>query len=156
MLFNSFEFLLGFLPVTLFVFYFFGPKLKSPFTGLWLLVCSLFFYGWWNPAYLALILFSIGFNYFISKRIYPGKKKTLSFGITVNLLGIVFFKYTDFLIYNLNFIPDLSFGYLNLVLPLGISFYTFQQIAYLVDSYKGTQKEKVYFPMGYLSHFFPN
>ncbi|MBI0399109.1 MBOAT family O-acyltransferase [Cyclobacterium marinum] len=155
MLFNSFEFLLGFLPVTLFVFYFFGPKLKSPFTGLWLLVCSLFFYGWWNPAYLALILFSIGFNYFISKRIYPGKKKTLAFGITVNLLGIVFFKYTDFLIYNLNFIPDLSFGYLNLVLPLGISFYTFQQIAYLVDSYKGTQKEKSLFSYGLFVSFFP-
>jgi D-alanyl-lipoteichoic acid acyltransferase DltB (MBOAT superfamily) len=155
MLFNSFEFLLGFLPVTIFVFYFFGPKLKSPFTGIWLLGCSLFFYGWWNPAYLALILFSIGFNYFISKRIYPGKKKTLVFGITVNLLGIVFFKYTDFLIYNLNFIPDLSLGYLNLVLPLGISFYTFQQIAYLVDSYKGTPKEKSLFSYGLFVSFFP-
>lgn len=155
MLFNSFEFLFVFLPITLFVFYLFGPKLKSPFTGLWLLICSLFFYGWWNPAYILLILFSIGFNYFISKRIYQGRKKTLIFGIIVNLLGIVFFKYTDFLIYNLNYIPDLSLGYLNLVLPLGISFYTFQQIAYLVDSYKGTQKEKNLFSYGLFVSFFP-
>ena len=155
MLFNSFEFLFGFLPITLFVFYFFGPRLKSPFTGLWLLICSLFFYGWWNPAYLFLIFFSIAFNYLISKRIYPGQKKTLIFGITINLLGIVFFKYTDFIIYNLNFVPDLSLGYLNLVLPLGISFYTFQQIAYLVDSYKGTKKEKDLFSYGLFVSFFP-
>ena len=155
MLFNSFEFLLGFLPLTILVFYILGPRLKSPFTGLWLVICSLFFYSWWNPPYLILIFFSIGFNYLISKRIFPGQKKTLIIGISMNLLLLIFFKYADFIIYNLNFIPDLSLGYLNLILPLGISFYTFQQIAYLVDSYKGIEKEKSLFSYGLFVSFFP-
>ena len=113
-----------------------------------LVFASLFFYSWWNVAYLPLILGSILFNYVVgntlsdeSKKIRVGKKALLVFGIASNLALLGYFKYSDFFIENFNLITDSAINPLHVILPLGISFFTFTQIAFLVDSYKGEVKE---------------
>ncbi|NHE55649.1 MBOAT family O-acyltransferase [Cyclobacterium plantarum] len=155
MLFNSFLFLFVFLPIVLLGFYGLGPKVNLSVIIRWLFLCSLFFYGWWKPLYLILIGLSIVFNFFISKEVAKGKKPFLVVGITFNLLILFFYKYADFLIYNVNVISDTSVSYLNWALPLGISFYTFQQIAYLVDSCKGIVARTNFFSYGLFVSFFP-
>ncbi|WP_439481732.1 MBOAT family O-acyltransferase [Cyclobacterium plantarum] len=155
MLFNSFLFLFVFLPIVLLGFYGLGPKVNLSVIIRWLFLCSLFFYGWWKPLYLILIGLSIVFNFFISKEVAKGKKPFLVVGITFNLLILFFYKYADFLIYNVNVISDTSVSYLYWALPLGISFYTFQQIAYLVDSYKGIVARTNFFSYGLFVSFFP-
>ncbi|WP_235954807.1 MBOAT family O-acyltransferase [Cyclobacterium salsum] len=105
--------------------------------------------------YLILIGLSIFFNFFISKPVASGKRRFLVAGIAVNLLILFFYKYADFVIFNVNVISGESFSYLDWALPLGISFYTFQQIAYLVDSYKGIAAKTNFFSYGLFVSFFP-
>lgn len=155
MLFNSFLFLFVFLPIVLLGFYGLGSKTKPSTIVVWLFLSSLVFYGWWKPMYLILIGVSIVFNYFISKEVARGKRPFLVAGIAANLLILFFYKYVDFLIFNVNVISKESFSYLDWALPLGISFYTFQQIAYLVDSYKGTAGKTDFFSYGLFVSFFP-
>ena len=139
MLFNSYSFLFIFLPVVLTVFHVLG---RATYRVVWLVSASFFFYAWWNPSYLGLILFSIAFNYTIGVLLERSQKKNvLIFGVIINLCVLGYFKYTNFFVDNINsfFNVDINFEYI--ILPLAISFFTFQQIAYLVDVYLGKVKE---------------
>ncbi|MGD1920718.1 MAG: MBOAT family O-acyltransferase [Pleurocapsa sp.] len=150
MLFNSFEFIFLFLPITLIVFFFIGRKteqVKQQLPLMWLVLASLFFYGWWKPLNLPLIILSILVNYslghllgnVIDKVII--KKAIVFSGILFNLALICYFKYANVLVRNINQVIDTNFNLPSVVIPLAISFFTFQQIAYLVDAYKGQTRE---------------
>jgi alginate O-acetyltransferase complex protein AlgI len=141
MLFNSFEFVLFFLPLVLTVYFILVKAGRDVVARYWLLIASLFFYSWWNAVYLPLILGSVTFNYFVGNAINgsanPVRRRWLTLGVTANLLLLGYFKYVDFFVENLNGLLESDLPAFNIVLPLAISFFTFQQIAYLVDSYRG-------------------
>ncbi|AFY85092.1 MBOAT family O-acyltransferase [Oscillatoria acuminata] len=145
MLFNSLEFIGVFLPLTLLLFYQIGKRGYYRWALASLVAASLFFYAWWNPPYLLLLIFSIGLNYTIGwaliqdqKLFFNQNKKTiLIIGLAANLAIIGYYKYFGFFIENLKFITPVEWHQsFDLLLPLGISFFTFQQIAYLVDCYR--------------------
>lgn len=144
MLFNSYEFIFLFLPVSVIV-YFTVIRFGMNLGPIWLAVCSLFFYSWWNIKNLPILLGSIFFNYLIgyllTKNRNLSRKIILIIGITADLALLGYYKYTDFFITNINIVTNGNFPLLHIILPLGISFFTFTQIAYLVDSYKGGVKE---------------
>jgi len=147
MLFNSYFFILVFLPATLLVFFYLGHRGERRAAIGWLVAASLFFYGWWNPAYLGLIVGSILFNYSVGtvlgdqRRRLRTRKWTLGFGITCNLLALGYYKYANFFLQNLNSAFETGYSLGEIVLPLGISFFTFTQIAFLVDAYRGEARE---------------
>lgn len=125
-----------------------------------LVFSSLFFYSYWNILYLPLILISMLFNYTIGLTLAKVNKKVsnktlLSIGIISNLALLGYFKYADFFIDNVNFIFSANLPSLNIVLPLAISFFTFQQIAYLVDSYRQQTKEYDFLNYALFVTFFP-
>jgi alginate O-acetyltransferase complex protein AlgI len=158
-LFNSFEFIFVFLPFVL-IIYFLLNRFNHNAAKLWLLACSLFFYSWWNPKYLPLILSSLVVNYFIGTQLGRGnhiyvRKFYLTVGIIFNVGLLGYFKYYDFFITNVNAVLETHLKLLHLTLPLAISFYTFQQIAYLVDSYKQETKEYTFFNYALFVAFFP-
>ena len=162
MLFNSFEFILIFLPITFLVFFFLSHFGGGEASRVWLLGASLFFYGWWEPVYVPLILGSIIFNFGISQTFLKLKSKNRFFlqswlviGILSNLALLGYFKYADFFIENLNWSLDTKIELPHIILPLAISFFTFQQIAYLVDSYKGEVKESSFINYSLFVLFFP-
>ena len=140
MLFNSYEFIFIFLPITFFIYFYLNHKEYVKESKVFLVFSSLLFYGWWNIYYLPIIVGSIFFNYFIAIRLgtttLVAKKFVLTFGIMINLALLAYFKYSDFFIKNFNYFNNENYDTLNLALPLAISFFTFQQISYLVDSYK--------------------
>jgi len=162
MIFNSYEYIFLFLPITfLFYFYLNTQKLTEASKG-FLVASSLFFYSWWNIIYLPLILLSMLFNYIVGVSLSKmkqhskiNKKQLLTIGIIGNLFLLGYFKYVDFFIENINFIINSHFSLLNLALPLAISFFTFQQIAYLVDSYKGETQEYDFLNYAVFVTFFP-
>lgn len=128
MIFSSVSFLFYFFPIVL-ILYFLSPR---KYRNLILFIISLFFYFVGEKQYTLILLFSCVFNYFYAKRIKD--KKTLWFGVIVNLSLLIYFKYTNFIVNDV-----LGFNNLvNIVLPIGISFFTFQAISYLVDIYRGT------------------
>ena len=142
MLFNSYEFIYLFLPVTLAVFFLIGKRGHHRIAISWLVAASLFFYGWWNPAYLGLVLISMLFNYAVgvslaSQHRSVVKSQILTLGIACNLGLLGYYKYANFFVENLNKVAGSDFNLETIILPLAISFFTFQQIAYLVDAYKG-------------------
>jgi len=140
MIFSSFEFIFLFLPLTFCLYFYLNKKKLTILATGSLAFASLFFYSWWNIIYLPLILFSVIINYAFSLLIAKSKlyKKTLLiFGLLFNLLLLGYFKYSDFFLQNINFVFDTNYSLLKLTLPLAISFFTFQQIAFLVDSFKG-------------------
>jgi len=160
MLFNSYEFIFIFLPLTWFIYFYLNSKKLTELSKGFLVFASLFFYSWWNIAYLPLILISMLFNYTIgsslaknSKSIYS--KKILTAGIIANLSLLGYFKYADFFIENLNSMSGSDIGLLHLALPLAISFFTFQQISYLVDSYRQETKEYDFLNYALFVTFFP-
>ncbi|MBM7649326.1 alginate O-acetyltransferase complex protein AlgI [Bacillus ectoiniformans] len=160
MLFNSFEFIFLFLPIVLVVYFILAGKHKHHLSIFWLVAASLFFYSWWNPIYSILIIGSMAFNYGIGKwmnRIEdePFRKKLLIFGIVGNVGLLGYFKYADFFIKNINFAFDANISLLHLMLPLAISFFTFQQIAYLVDTYRHETKEYNFLTYSLFVTFFP-
>ena len=125
-------------------------------------VISLLFYSWWNVIYLPLILGSMVFNYFVglaltnnTARFRISRKVLLAIGISVNVGLLAYFKYTDFLIVNLNFIFHSNQPLLNLALPLAISFFTFQQIAYLMDSFRYETRSYDFLSYTVFVSFFP-
>ena len=142
MVFSSVLFLLYFLPITL-VLYFILPKRAR---NLALFVVSLVFYAWGEPLYISIMLFSTFFDYYNGLMIekYENKKGTRKFylilSVTVNLLILGFFKYSDLFISTLNSFFDISIPLLKLSLPIGISFYTFQTMSYSIDVYRKTAK----------------
>ena len=143
MLFSSLEYIFIFLPVVFCLYFTVGKRLKYNVKIWLLLLASLFFYAWWLPIFLPLLLASILVNYFIGNALRKNSSKMiLSGGIILNLLPLLLFKYTNFILTNLSelfnvFKCSVTIPHLKLVLPLGISFFTFQQIAYLVDCYRG-------------------
>ena len=162
LLFNSYEFVFIFLPFSFFIYFFLLQKRLLIGAKGFLVFASLFFYSWWNVAYLPIILSSLLFNYLLGnalnenfKKIKIHKKSLLIFGIVVNTTLLGYFKYTDFLIENLNLALDTSVPLLHLALPLAISFFTFQQIAYLVDSYRGETAEYDFLNYALFVTFFP-
>jgi len=163
LLFNSYEFIFFFLPLTFFIYFYLNSKRLTEASKAFLVLASLFFYSWWNIVYLPLILVSMLFNYTVGrelaqhthkKRAYSSKK-LLGVGIVFNLGLLGYFKYSDFFIMNLNRVFDGDISLLNLALPLAISFYTFQQIAYLVDSYRNETKEYDFLNYAVFVTFFP-
>lgn len=148
MLFNSYPFIFVFLPITFFVYFILNRKRLILPSKVWLIFASLFYYGWWNPIYVPLITGSILFNY-LAGRILLKKKEysafcraTLFIAIGGNLALLAYFKYMDFFINTANTLGGFHFSLLHITLPLGISFYTFTQIAYLVDTWKNAAKEE--------------
>ena len=143
MLFNSYVFILAFLPITLVGYFLLGKIRDRAPSKLWLIGCSLFFYGYFNPAYLPIIVLSVLINYALSQLMLRMEKKPprvflLLVGLALNLGVLGYYKYYDFFAGSLNDAFGTSFTLLHLVLPLGISFFTFQQLSYVIDSYRRT------------------
>jgi D-alanyl-lipoteichoic acid acyltransferase DltB (MBOAT superfamily) len=156
MLFNSFEFLLFFLPATLALFFVSARHLGNEAAIGVLVLSSLFFYSWWNPAYLILLLFSMVFNFQLGKHLgHRRRPGLLSLGVAVNLGLIAYYKYAGFLVLNVNAIFATQWSLSGIVLPLAISFFTFQQIAYLVDSHRGITREYKFLHYALFVSFFP-
>lgn len=138
MLFSSVTFLFTFLPITLLIYYLVPRKAKN----LVLLICSLIFYAWGEPIYIFLMIISILFNYFSGIDIARkqgrrrARRRSLVFTVVVNLLILGFFKYYGFVLENLNAVLPFHISYRELALPIGISFYTFQTLSYIVDVYR--------------------
>lgn len=163
MLFNAYEFIFVFLPITLAGFFFLGANRGLRPAVAWLVAASLFFYGYWRPIYLLLIGGSVLFNYFCGLGIAglltsdrrPAAKALMVFGVAANLANIGLFKYADFVIENVNAISGSAFSNLELILPLAISFFTFQQISYLADAYNGEAVERDFLSYALFVTFFP-
>jgi D-alanyl-lipoteichoic acid acyltransferase DltB (MBOAT superfamily) len=137
-LFNSPEFLLGFLPATLIVFFLVGATLGPARAQLWLVAASLFFYGWWRLEFLPLLVVSICFNYAVGRALSRRPRRwLLMLGIAGNLAALGWFKYSGFLAAAIDELTGAGLPIPQIALPLAISFYTFQQIAYLVDANAG-------------------
>lgn len=140
MLFNSLEFVFVFLPIVFFGFLFFQKLKLYKLSLFWLTIASFYFYGFWEPRYILLIGASIIGNFFIAKLInfnIKYRKICLVIGLIGNLALLGYFKYTDFFITIINTSVSSNIPLQNIILPLAISFFTFQQIAYLIDVYKG-------------------
>ena len=159
MLFNSSEFLFFFLPVVLAGFLFLQKVGNLRLILIWLVSSSMFFYGWWNPVYLLLLIFSACVNYFLGTLLAKGGKNQgrhwLVLGVLFNLGLLGYFKYANFFIDNFRVAMDWSFEFENIILPLGISFFTFQKIAYLVDSRKGLTEDHGFLEYCLFVAFFP-
>jgi alginate O-acetyltransferase complex protein AlgI len=146
MLFNSQAFICLFLPITLAVFFFLGRARKFRAAKVWVVLASFFFYAFWNPKFVVVLLASIIVNYafgiFIGKtRPAPISRYLLIAAITVDLACLGYFKYANFFIANYNQLTNGGWAALHVTLPLGISFFTFTQIAFLVDVYRGIAVE---------------
>lgn len=143
MLFNSYEFIFLYLPIVLGGFFLLA-RVSTAIAATWLAVASLFFYGWWNPKFVALLLGSIVCNYLagylLANSTGRRQRAVLIAAVAGNLALLAVFKYANFFISTVNS-AGASFGLLDLVLPLGISFFTFTQIAFLVDAYRGIARE---------------
>ena len=144
MLFNSYVFILAFLPLTL-VGYFLLSRLpeRISLNKLFLVLASFLFYGYNNPRYVPIILFSILANYALSQGMLVAQRKIIRLplmilGLGANLGVLFYFKYYDFFVTNVNQAFGWTFALNNVALPLGISFFTFQQLSYVIDSYKRT------------------
>ena len=162
MLFNSYGFIFIFLPISFFIYFYLLEKRLTIGAKSFLIFASLLFYSWWNIVYLPLILLSMLFNYMIGstlnkthKNTKISKKFVLLFGIACNVLLLGYFKYTDFMIENINTLFSTSLSLSHLALPLAISFFTFQQIAYLIDSYRGETQEYDFLNYALFVTFFP-
>lgn len=144
MLFNSYVFILAFLPLTLLGYYLLGklPE-RIPLNKLFLVLASFVFYGYNNPRYVPIIVCSILVNYALSQGMLVARRKFIRLplmllGLALNLGVLFYFKYHDFFVSNMNSAFGLHFALNNLALPLGISFFTFQQLSYVIDSYRRT------------------
>ena len=167
MLFNSYYFVLMFLPIVLALYYLSlrivgsseeNKQVKYHKLSLWVLIISSFiFYAYDNLYYLILLLASILINWCIAWILNnkSNTKPVLVFGILIDVGIIFYFKYYDFFISNINSIFKADFTLKNIILPLGISFFTFQQISYLVDTYKGETKDYGFTEYVAFVSFFP-
>ena len=162
MLFNSYQYILLFLPVSLIIYFILNHYRVTGAAKFWLVLVSVFFYGYWNLVYVPLLVGSILFNYTIglfllkSQSASSRKKILLITGLAGNIAFLAFFKYTDFLIGIVNNVKAVPFDFLYIILPLGISFFTFTQIAYLVDIYRGFIKEYKLINFFLFVTFFPH
>lgn len=137
MSFNSYIFILCLLPIS-FIGYFALSRKKQEYGLLWLLLSSLVFYAWAGISVLLLFIASLFFNYIFTICIRKRRSKSLlACGIVLNVLLLIYFKYSGFLVENINALLKTSFVFENIALPLGISFFTFTQISWLVDTFRG-------------------
>ncbi|MDD3149739.1 MAG: MBOAT family protein, partial [Candidatus Gastranaerophilales bacterium] len=157
MLFNSYEFIFIFLPITLIIFYTLAKFRLTKLATLSLVIASLGFYSYWDVRYLPLLLCSILFNYTIGTAIEKSLNKyLLAFGILIDLVLLGYFKYTGFFLSSINDTFSSSFFVPEIILPLGISFFTFTQIAFLVDAYRGETKNYSLLTYSLFVTFFPH
>ena len=157
MLFSSYTFLLQFLPTTALAFA--AARLHSPRAGIMVLAgASLIFYGAWKPAYLLVLLASIGCNFWLGLQMEdPLRRRRFgTLGVILNLAVLGYFKYTNFLFDSFTTLTGTPLPFVNVVLPLGISFFTFQQIAYLVDVMRGAKVERDLVSYTLFVAFFPH
>lgn len=145
MLFNSYEFIIVYLPLV-FIGFFCLAKYRKSYAALWLAAASVVFYGYWDPRYVPLLIISVVFNYGLGFKLSKTVAKIqasylLASGIFMNLSLLFYFKYADFFISTVNLSVGTNLPLLNIVLPLGISFFTFTQIAFLVDVKNGKVRE---------------
>ena len=141
MVFSGSPFLFYFLPAVLALYFLVPRRLKNPV----LLVFSLFFYAWGEPVYVLLMIFSIVMDYALGRWLYVYKekgnmkaaKRVLVLSVVLNLALLGFFKYTNFLLDTIGSLFRVDIPLLELSLPIGISFYTFQAMSYLIDLYRG-------------------
>ena len=162
MLFNSYIFIFLFLPLCLGGFYLFAHRGKSVPARLWLTGFSLWFYGYFNSSYLLIMICSILFNYAVFKGMELAGRKSpkwcrpvMIFGVAANLAVLFYFKYYDFFVENVNAVFGTSFVLKGILLPLGISFFTFQQIGFVVDAYRGEVKNCSFLDYALFVSFFP-
>jgi alginate O-acetyltransferase complex protein AlgI len=157
MLFSSFTFLFQFLPAVVLAYA--AARLHSPRAGILVLVCaSLFFYGAWRPVYLALLLASIAANFSLGLLMEDASRRrgVGLLGVALNLALLCYFKYTNFIFDSIHALSGAPLPLVNVVLPLGISFFTFQQIAYLVDVMRGAKVERDIVSYTLFVSFFPH
>lgn len=144
MLFNSYVFLFAYLPITVAGFFILGRR-SQLCAAAWLAGASLFFYGWWDYRYLPLLLGSVVVNYGCATLLGPGRirhrKVLLIAAIAANLGLLAYYKYAGFFVSSLAQLLDQPMPALHVILPIGISFFTFTQIAFLVDTYQGQAQE---------------
>ena len=156
MLFNSFEFIYIFLPGTLLFYYIAGRFHRRTYAIVVLALCSLCFYGYWDWHFVFLLIASVVCNFVFGAMLQRQRRKwLLVLGISFNLGLLGFFKYTDFFLANISKFVLMEFEPLDFALPLGISFFTFQQIAFLVDTYKGKAEEVNFVRYSLFVSFFP-
>lgn len=158
MLFNSYIFILFFLPVTLLLYYLCRNRKRDIAAKVVLVVMSLWFYAYFHAVYIFVIMSSIVINYSISRlmlRAQDKKKAVLVSGIIFDVLLIFVFKYLNFTITNVNWLTGWNIPIRQILMPLGISFFTFQQIGYLVDCYYGEIKDTDFLNYCLFITFFP-
>lgn len=140
MLFSTYKFIFIFLPIVFAGYYIINKLLPNKFCKLWLVIASFYFYSQGSAKFFPIFVFTVFFNYFAGSIICKSKgfykKLALWVSLAENIGLLAYFKYTDFFIENINFITGSSIPYKNILLPIGISFFTFQLIAYIVDCYR--------------------
>lgn len=147
MLFNSYVFLFAFLPVVMAVYCLVRRFPSHAWTVAWLVLASLVYYAWWKPQFLLLLLASISVNAVLGKILCSGRflgargRAVLVAGLVFNLGLLAYFKYAAFFVENVNALSGAGFVVPQIVLPIGISFITFQKIAFLVDAYRGRVRD---------------
>ena len=172
MIFSSWHFIFLFLPVSFFVYFWLNHRRLITAGKVWLVVASLFFYAYWDINYLPLILGSIFLNFAVGTGLAQShngylqevkgsshrvnRKLVLITGIAANLILLGYFKYTNFLLDNINAIFNTGYEHPHILLPLAISFFTFTQIVYLVDSYRGETAEYDLLNYSLFVTFFPH
>jgi alginate O-acetyltransferase complex protein AlgI len=157
MLFSSFTFIFQFLPATVLAFA--AARLHSPRAGIFVLLgASLMFYGAWKPVYLLLFLVSIAVNFALGLLMADPKRRHIigTIGVAANLAALGYFKYTGFLLDSVGRLTGVTLPFAEIVLPIGISFFTFQQIAYLVDVMRGAPAERDVVSYALFVSFFPH
>jgi D-alanyl-lipoteichoic acid acyltransferase DltB (MBOAT superfamily) len=162
MLFSSYPFIFGFLPLALLLFYGAARLGRMP-AMITLAALSLGFYAYWRVEDLWVLLFSITFNYLLGGQIQRDRRAErftrmrwlLRFGVTVDLAMLIYFKYTGFIIENIDMAAGTNWTLGHIILPLGISFFTFQKIAYLADSARGEADKTGFIEFGLFASFFP-
>ena len=159
MLFNSYIFVLLFLPLSVAGFFLLNRR-NTRLATAYLLGMSLWFYAYFNVAYLPLIVGSILLNFSLNKlmRRFPAqrvRKGIMLLGVFINIGVLFYYKYYDFFATNVNSLFGAHWTLLNLVLPLGISFFTFQQVSYMIDSYKGEVPDYPLLDYALFVTFFP-
>jgi len=159
MLFSSKEFILYFLPAVWISYIVISQFSGRRYAKIFIALASIVFYAWWKLEYLPILLISVVVNFFLSKYLlknnYAYRKSILTAGIIFNLGLLGYFKYTYFIIDQLNIHTGTSFSFEPILLPLAISFFTFQQLAYLVDAYKNKVQPSVFFDYLLFVSFFP-
>lgn len=158
MVFGSFSFIFIFFPITVAGFFIICRKNTRLAAG-WLVLASLFFYGWWDYRYLPILLTSILFNYLMFGRIVradqPTRKRWLTLAVIINLTSLCYFKYSNFFILSINDLAGGDIPLLNIILPIGISFFTFTQISFLVDAYYDKVKDTNFIDYILFASYFP-